>query len=166
MPPITALLHTANDALRLGRTLELLLPCSEIVIVDHGSIDATRRIAREYGARIVASNIVASNTRPSANHYLDLARHDWILCLQPGESITENLQASLFEWSSLPRDAVAGSIAFSAFVREQTGDRWQELPTPETRLIPRTWTRWHQRLPAPEPSAVPLEGRLLRFALP
>jgi glycosyltransferase involved in cell wall biosynthesis len=176
MPPITALLHTANDALRLGRTLELLLPCSEIVIVDHASIDATRRIAREYGARvidsnskasnIVASNIVASNIHPAADHYLDLPRHDWILCLQPGESITENLQASLFEWSSLPRDAVAGSIAFSAFVREQTGDRWQELPTPETRLIPRTWTRWHQRLPAPEPSAVPLEGRFLRFALP
>src|ERR1700686_5001163 len=97
MPPITALLHTANDALRLGRALETLLPCAEILIVDHGSADATRRIAREYGARIV----IAHNQAP-AHHYLALAGHDWIFCIAPAESITESLQASLFEWSALP----------------------------------------------------------------
>ena len=31
MPPITALLHTKNDSLGLGRALETLLPCSEIL---------------------------------------------------------------------------------------------------------------------------------------
>ena len=56
MPPITALLHTKNDGLRLGRALEMLLPCAEILIVDHHSADATRRIAREYGARIVTAD--------------------------------------------------------------------------------------------------------------
>ena len=160
MPPITALLHTENDALRLGRTLEMILPCAEILIVDHHSTDATRRIACEYGARIVA----ADRDEP-AIHYLDLSRHNWILCMQPGESITESLQASLFEWSVLPSDRVAGS-AFSVFMREQTGERWLELPQPETRLIPRNWSQWHRRLPAHEPSAVPLEGELLRFTVP
>jgi glycosyltransferase involved in cell wall biosynthesis len=160
MPPITALLHTTNDAFRLGRTLEMLLPCSEILIVDHHSADATRRIAREYGARIVP----AASHDP-ANHYLDLACHDWILCMQPGESVTEGLQASLFEWSALPRDSgVRGT--FSVFVRAQTGTDWLELPAPETRLIPRSWTLWHGRLPASDPSATALEGELLRFALP
>ena len=43
MPPITALLHTMNDALRLGRTLEMILPCAEILIVDHRS--ARRNVA-------------------------------------------------------------------------------------------------------------------------
>jgi glycosyltransferase involved in cell wall biosynthesis len=164
MPPITALLHTTNDALRLGRALETLLPCSEVLIVDHQSADATRRIAREYGARVVSADSPAT-----ANHYLDLARHDWILCLEPGESITEGLQASLFEWSALPSLGVvggAGAPAFSVFLREQTGEAWLELPAPETRLIPRTWTRWHGRLPAHEPSAITLEGEVLRFALP
>ena len=161
MPPITALLHTANDALRLGRTLEMILPCSEILIVDHHSTDATRRVAREYGARMVAAN-----SDEIENRYLDLARHDWILCMQPGESITESLQASLFEWSALSSSCVANGVAFSVFVREQTGEHWLELPAPETRLIPRNWTRWHGRLPAQEPSAVSLEGELLRFAFP
>jgi glycosyltransferase involved in cell wall biosynthesis len=162
MPPITALLHTMNDALRLGRALEMLLPCNEILIVDHRSIDATRRIAREYGARVVTAD-----DQDTANHYLGLARHDWILCLQPGESITEGLQASLFEWSAQSsHDEVSGGSAFAVFVREQTGDGWLELPAPETRLIPRSWALWRGRLPAHEPSAIALEGELLRFALP
>jgi glycosyltransferase involved in cell wall biosynthesis len=164
MPPFTALLHTKNDALRLGRALEMILPCSEIVIVDHHSSDATLRIAREYGARIVTAV-----DHPAANRYLDVARHDWILCLEPTESISEALQASLFEWSSLPYTAVSGAAvesASSVFVRHQTGEGWVRLPAPETRLIPRGWIRWQGRLPAYEPSAPTLQGELLRFASP
>ncbi|MGA9713164.1 MAG: hypothetical protein WBR31_15340 [Candidatus Sulfotelmatobacter sp.] len=165
MPPITALLHTKNDALRLGRALEMLLPCSEIVVVDHHSADATLRVAREYGARIVTAD-----AHSTADHYLDLARCDWILCLDPAESISEGLQASLFEWSALPTrpdlGGAANGSAFSVFVRQQTSDGWLRLPAPETRLSPRGWTRWEGRLPAHEPSAVALEGELLRFASP
>ncbi len=165
MPPITALLHTKNDALRLGRALEMLLPCTDIVIVDHHSADATLRVARQYGARVVTAD-----AHPSADRYLGLARHDWILCLDPAESISEGLQASLFEWSVLPTkcdtSGAANGSAFSVFVRQQTGEGWLQLPAPETRLIPRGWTRWHGLLPAREPSAVALEGELLRFASP
>jgi glycosyltransferase involved in cell wall biosynthesis len=169
MPPITALLHTTNDALRLGRALETLLPCAEILIVDHHSSDATRRIARAYGARIVAAESQDAEIQDKVHRYLDLASHDWIFCMKPAESINENLQASLFEWSALPsRNATssAGSgLAFSVFVREQIGEHWVDVPAPETRLVPRGWPRWLGRLPAPEPSTVALEGQLLRFAL-
>jgi hypothetical protein len=163
MPPITALLHTRNDALRLGRALEMLLPCTEILIIDHHSVDDSQRVAREYGARIVTADT------PTANHYLDLARHDWILCLKPTESITEGLQATLFEWSALPDRGVEGvtdGSAFSVLVREQIGEEWVHHPAPETRLIHRSSTLWHGRLPAPAPSAITLQGGLLRFTLP
>ena len=56
MPRSRQLLHTENDALRLGRLLETLYPCDEILIVDHGSFDATSQVAREYGARIIAGS--------------------------------------------------------------------------------------------------------------
>jgi hypothetical protein len=164
MPPITTLLHTANDALRLGRALEALLPCAEILIVDHHSADATRRIASEYGARIV----VAEDEVPP-QRYLHLASFEWIFCLQPSESITEGLQASLFEWSALSAPSTvthAGMLAYSVFVREETDENWLRLDAPETRLIPRSWPLWQGRLPAHEPSAIALEGELLRFALP
>jgi hypothetical protein len=160
MPPFTALLHTANDALRLGRALETLFPCSEIIVVDHHSVDATQRVAREYGSRIV----LADNA--TVSRYLDLARHDWVLCLNTAESLTEALQASLFEWSLLPAAAVAGAQAFSVLAREQVGEDWRDFPAPETRLVPRNWTFWSGRLPAHQPSAVALEGALLRFAFP
>jgi len=161
MPPITALLHTANDALRLGRALETLHPCSEILIVDHHSADATLRVAREYGARIVLADNSAAT-----NRFLEIARHDWILRLDANESITEALQASLFEWSLLPAAAVAGAPAFSVSGREQVGEDWQDFPAQETRLVPRNWTFWSGRLPGHQPSAIVLEGALLRFAFP
>src|ERR1700722_8435309 len=154
MPAITALLHARNDALRLGRTLETLLPCDEILVMlrsdgsQHGPQDATTRIAREYGAKVVADT---TNLTPS--QCLHFARHDWILCLDPRESLTESL--------SLPE-----TTAFSVFLPEETANGCQQNPTPQTRLVPRHWPHWQGLLPAPEPSAIALEGALLRFTLP
>jgi hypothetical protein len=160
MPGITALLHTANDALRLGRALETLRPCDEILIVDHGSRDDTLRIAREYGARILA---LAPGGSPT--HYLQFAQQDWILCLEARESLTEALEASLFEWKSKPPPQRNGA-AFSVLIREETPGGWISLSSPQTRLIPRDWTRWNGHLPADHPSALALEGELLRFRRP
>jgi glycosyltransferase involved in cell wall biosynthesis len=164
MPAITALLHTRNDALSLGRALETLLPCDEIVVVDHGLNYATRRIAREYGARVVSASPDITPSR-----CLHFARHDWILCLEPRESLTEALAASLFEWKAewKPQSqSLPETTAFSVFLREETSDGWQTNPTPQTRLVPRTWSHWQGLLPATEPSAVTLEGALLRFIQP
>jgi glycosyltransferase involved in cell wall biosynthesis len=160
MPPITALLHTSNDAARLGRALETLLPCAEILIVDHHSTDATIRVARRYGARIVRAD-----SRASATHYLESARYDWILCLGASESLPEGLQATLFEWNSPAPDA-RGMPTFSVFVREQIAEDWRTRPEPETRLVHRTWTRWNGLLPAYDPSSIALAGELLRLAYP
>ncbi len=145
----------------MGRALETLLPCAEILIVDHDSSDATHRIARQYGARIVGAIRDAG-----AQNYLDLAGNDWIFCLEPRESLTESLQVSLFEWSALPPQNVVCTSAFSIHLREQVGDAWTDFLTPEVRLIPRNWALWCGRLPAYDPSAIALQGELLRFAYP
>lgn len=50
MPKISALLHTHNDALRLGRALDSLRPCDEVLIIDQDSEDETEKVAREHGA--------------------------------------------------------------------------------------------------------------------
>jgi hypothetical protein len=145
----------------LGRALETLLPCAEILIVDHDSSDATHRIARQYGARVVGA------TRDAGpRHYLDLAANDWIFCLDSRESLTESLQVSLFEWRALRLQTVAGASAFSIHLREQVGDAWTDFLTPEARLVRRNWTRWSGQLPAYDPAAIALQGELLRFAYP
>jgi hypothetical protein len=161
MPPFTVLLHTANAALTLGRALETLLPCSEILIVDHRSTDATVRIAREYGARVVAVD-----NRVEAKIYLKEARHNWIFCVGPSESLTESLQAALFEWGALPAFNEGSTRSFSVFVREQRAAIWENHGIPESRLIPRTWARWNGLLPAYDPDSTALDGDLIRLNYP
>jgi glycosyltransferase involved in cell wall biosynthesis len=157
MPSITALLHTENDALRLGRCLEMLYPCDNILIVDHASRDGTVAVAHEYGARAVQAD---SHATPDS--YLKLAHAEWILCLDPRESLTEALAASLFEWKSAATQASASSV----FIREETADGWITHPAAETRLVPQNWTQWSGKLPVNDAYAPTLEGELLRFALP
>ncbi|MGD0761108.1 MAG: hypothetical protein ABR921_19580 [Candidatus Sulfotelmatobacter sp.] len=87
----------------------------------------------------------------------------------PGTALTEALAASLFEWKAewKPQSqSLPETTAFSVFLREETSDGWQTNPTPQTRLVPRTWSHWQGLLPATEPSAIALEGALLRFLQP
>ena len=158
MPPISAILQTHNDELRLGRALETLHPCDEILILDHGSVDQTLRIAREYGVRICASPMRIADAATSA-------QHDWLLFLKPTESITEALEATLFEWRLRPLEDVRRIPACSVAVRQESDAGWCS-PHPETRLIPKTWTRWQDAMPASDPQSFLLQGDLLQFLLP
>jgi glycosyltransferase involved in cell wall biosynthesis len=159
MPSITALLHTENDALRLGRCLETLHPCDQIVVVDHGSRDLTVRIAREYGAIVLPGE-----GESSPDSYLHRMGVQWVFCLDPRESFTEGLSASLFEWKFLAVSPIPS--AFSVQMREETDQGWVGIPAAQTRLVPAGWNRWMGRFPMHEPSAASLEGQLLRFTLP
>jgi glycosyltransferase involved in cell wall biosynthesis len=156
MRSITAMLHTCNSGLILGRALETLHAVDAILIVDHNSQDATVRIAREYGARVFP---VVGGTAPG--HYSQLALTEWIFCLEPQESMTEHLAASLYEWKSL--DEYGREPALNVLLRDETPQGWIDLPEPETRLVPKNWKHWQDRLPAHDPAARTLEGPLLRF---
>jgi hypothetical protein len=162
MPPFSALIHSCNDSLRLGRALETLLPCSEVLIVDHHSTDATIRVARLYGARIVTAS---NHTEPM--HYVEHAKNDWIFYLSPSESLTEGLQVSLFEWRVAPPPKISSASGVSVAVRDQVDGHWRQEPEPEIRLVPRDWTHWNGLLPAAGrgPSTA-LKGELLRLAYP
>ena len=162
MASITALLHTENDALRLGRALETLYACDDILVVDHGSRDATLRVAHEYGARVVKGNPAALPA-----DYIGAVRPGWILCLDPRESLTEKLAASLFEWKSEPFHAQPSPpSAFSVLLREETAEGWVDVPAAQTRLVPQSWRLWKGKFPVHQPSALTLEGELLRFVFP
>jgi len=158
MPSITAIVHTNNDALRLGRLLETLYPCDGIVVVDHESEDSTLTVAREYGATIVGTK---GDATPA--EYIVPQSSGWILCLDAREALTESLAASLFEWKS---EVLSGGSPFSVFLREETAEGWVEHPSAQTRLVPATWNHWAGRFPTPNASAISLDGDLLRFAFP
>ncbi|MGB9105515.1 MAG: glycosyltransferase, partial [Terriglobales bacterium] len=95
MAKITALVHTHNDAQRIGRALESLRACDEVLVVDHASTDDTVKLAREHGA-VVKEGVPGVNP---GTYAID-AGHDWILCMLPTDAVSEGLEASLFEWKA------------------------------------------------------------------
>jgi glycosyltransferase involved in cell wall biosynthesis len=160
MPPITAILQTRNDALRLGRALESLRACDEVLVLDLGSTDHTLRVAREYGATVRT----LSRSQPEDQAILT-ARHPWLLILRPSEAISEGLEATLYEWKLRAEEDVAQIPSCSVVLRKESGTGWSE-GVPSTRLIPKSWTHWDDDLPCYDPRSLPLPGELLRFDKP
>ncbi|MBV8207560.1 MAG: hypothetical protein JO041_12265 [Acidobacteria bacterium] len=160
---ISALIHAHDDERRLGRLLETLRPCDEVVVIDHGSSDRTREVAREYGATVRAGVL---GVKPGA--YVADLKHDWVLCLLPCESLSEALETSLFEWKEnfneeqQPAEIPSG---YCISMREERGAGWGTR-SPEFRLVNRNRINWTDELPpnvCPGPS---LSGEILRFSSP
>lgn len=158
MPKLTALIHAHNnDGRRLGRLLETLRPCDEVLIVNHGPDPEVEKVARQYGA---STKIAVPGVTTGA--YLMDAKNDWIISLLPSESLTEGLEASLFEWKNQDHDP--GST-FSVAVREERASGWT-THQPVTRLVNRTMVNWIADLPENDPASEVLHGDLLRFEHP
>ena len=158
MPKITALLHTHNDALRLGRALDSLRPCDEVLIIDSGSDDDTEKIAREHGATFKGA---IPGVTPGA--YAMDALNDWILCLRPNESLSDDLEASLFEWKE--KEADAAIAGYGIPIRQENKTGWENLP-PEVRLVNRTRMNWVGEMPPDEAGGAVFNGDLLSFHNP
>ena len=158
MPKITAIVHASNDALRIGRAIESLRVCDEVMVIDHQSADDTAKIAREHGA-LVRGGI--PGVEPGA--FIFDAAYDWILCILPNESLHESLEAALHEWKDSDPGETPG---FCVAVREESDGTWNALGA-QLRLVNRTRMNWSDRLPPGNcPDSQPLPGEILRFAQP
>jgi hypothetical protein len=152
---ISALIHACDNARSLGRALDSLRPCDEVIVVDHGSKDETVKVAREHGAKVM--NAVPGVGRGA---YAQNAGNQWILCLLPQEALAEELEASLFEWSAAEQDP--NQMGFNMAVREQNGEGWKSLDA-EMRLANRNQINWTGDLPPANPKAPTLAGHILRI---
>ncbi len=92
---ISAVLVNFNEAGKLDRCFKSLTGfANEIVVLDLGSTDETDKVCKKYGARVFKHDFV-SFVEKVRNYAISKAQGDWILVLDPDESIGDKLQDKL-----------------------------------------------------------------------
>ena len=105
-PRISACIIAFNEADRLRDCLTSLAFCDEIVVVDSGSTDATAAIASAHGARVL--HRAFDGYRSQKAFCVAQASHDWVLCLDADERVSDALRASILAARDAGFNAAAG----------------------------------------------------------
>lgn len=89
-PPVTAIVIFRNEKDNLKRCLRALWWCDEIIAIDMESSDGSLAIAKNLADRVLSVPLypIAEPTRVAA---VKLARHDWVLLVDPDEHIPDCL---------------------------------------------------------------------------
>ena len=91
--PLSAVIITYNAAGHLEECLKSLSFVSEILILDSGSDDGTAEIAKKYQARFMHQNWLGYGAQK--NRAVEMAEHDWVLCVDADERISDQLASSI-----------------------------------------------------------------------
>ncbi|TAM46980.1 MAG: glycosyltransferase family 2 protein [Gammaproteobacteria bacterium] len=101
LQPLSAVLITRNSAAVLPACLKSLRFADEIVIVDSGSTDTTLDIARHFNAKIVHQEWLGYGKQKQ--FAVAQAAHDWVLCVDTDERVSEPLRESILRELQAPR---------------------------------------------------------------
>lgn len=93
MEPLSAVIITHDAATQLPQCLVSLGFCAEVLVVDSGSTDATVAIARAAGARVIESHWRGFG--PQKQFAVEQASHDWVLCIDADERVSDTLRAGI-----------------------------------------------------------------------
>lgn len=164
--PLSAVLITLDAERHLDRVLAAAAEvCDELVVLDSGSRDATCDIARRHGARVAHQDFLGFG--PQKRRAVELARHDWVLCLDADEVLDEEARRAI---RALPLDDPqrCWRLRRRTFVggREVRYGVWH--PDRVVRLFNRTATTFshdlvHESVP-PAPRVADLPGSLLHHS--
>jgi glycosyltransferase involved in cell wall biosynthesis len=139
--PLSAVLITCDEERNLPRALASVAFCDEIVVLDGGSRDHTREIARAAGARVETSSPWPGFVE-QRNRAVAAAKHDWVLAIDADERVTDELREEI-------RAKGASGFAHSGYRiprlayylgRWIRGTDW--WPDPQLRLFDRRRGRW------------------------
>ena len=92
---ISATIITFNEERNISRVIESLRCCDEIFVLDSGSNDRTVEIASKLGARVVDASW--HGYAAQKNIAADLAANDWIFSIDADESLSEALEAEIWQ---------------------------------------------------------------------
>ncbi len=163
LPSISVPVVTFNEQANLPRCLASVRDwVDEIVVVDSGSTDGTRGIARDYGARLERQEWLGY--RDQKNVALEHCTRPWVLALDADEEVSPEMRESIFRFF----DPAGGhERADGAVFNRRTWfiDRWilhgDWYPDRKLRLFRRERARWSG---SPEHDFIQLEGESVHLA--
>ena len=92
---ISATIITYNEERNIARVIESLRCCDEIIVLDSGSNDRTVELATNLGAHVIEASW--HGYAAQKNIAAGFATHDWILSLDADESLSEALEAEIWQ---------------------------------------------------------------------
>jgi glycosyltransferase involved in cell wall biosynthesis len=92
---LSAVIVTYNEADRIGACIRALSFCEEVLVVDSHSTDGTRELATSLGARVIERDW--PGYRSQKEFAVGVAAHDWVLCLDADEVVSQRLRDAIVE---------------------------------------------------------------------
>jgi glycosyltransferase involved in cell wall biosynthesis len=93
---LSACIITYNEADRIDDCVRSVGFCDEVIVVDSHSTDATREQAAARGARVIERDW--PGYRSQKQFAVEAAHHDWVLCLDADERVSDELRAEIEGW--------------------------------------------------------------------
>lgn len=137
--PLSVTIITHNAGRLLDGCLTSASFADEIVVVDSGSTDGTVERALHHGAKVVQKAWLGFG--PQKQLAVGAAAHDWVLCLDADERISEALRDAILAELRAPRAAVYAMPRCNRFL-----GRWlrhgEGYPDWSVRLFDRRQAHW------------------------
>lgn len=137
--PLSVVIITLNAGRSLAVCLESVAFADDIVVVDSGSTDETLEIAQRYHARIMHQDFLGFGKQKQ--FAVEQAVHDWVLCLDADERVSEALCDSIHAVMSAPQQDAYRMARCNRFL-----GRWlrhgEGYPDYKVRLFNRTRAHW------------------------
>jgi glycosyltransferase involved in cell wall biosynthesis len=101
LPGVTATIITLNEESRVAEAIASVRFCDEVIVVDSGSTDRTKRVAEAMGARVIDQEWLGYAEQK--NFAADQGANDWILSIDADERVSVELADEIIRWKNAAR---------------------------------------------------------------
>lgn len=104
---LSAIIIVRNEQARIVRCLSSLSWANERIVVDNGSTDATREIAKQHGATVISAGDVRDFAKLH-NLGKEKAHSEWLLYIDADETVSDELAKEIKEVISHKSSVISG----------------------------------------------------------
>ncbi len=137
--PLSVTIICLNEVRKIADCIASVSFADEILVVDSGSTDGTPELCESLGARVIQQPWLGFGKQKQKA--VELAQHDWVLCLDADERISPELQQSIQSFLESPDAQACDMPRCNHFL-----GRWlrhgEGYPDRNLRLYNRLHARW------------------------